>query len=119
MRQNLEFRGSWTDIFGTLIVVVVLSTITFGIYGPWGYARMRRVILSRTYYQDQPLQFDGTGGQAFGLFLMVALLSLVTLGLYAILGFAAVRVIKWETEHTILPGGKRLEYRGSALDLFV
>lgn len=118
MHINLEFRGRWVDIFLNLLLIGILSTITLGLYAPWGYARWKRVITSNTYFDNRPLQFDGTGGQAFVEFLIIGALSLITLGLYAILGFAGVRLLRWEYAHTILPTGQRLEYQGGAIDLF-
>jgi uncharacterized membrane protein YjgN (DUF898 family) len=116
--HNLEFRGRWIDIFGNVLLITLLTTITLGIYAPWGYARYKRVITTRTFYDDRPLQFDGTGGQAFVEFLIVGALTIVTLGLYPILGFATTRLLRWEYAHTILPTGQRLEYQGDAIDLF-
>lgn len=116
--HNLEFRGRWIDIFGNMLLITLLSTITLGIYIPWGYARYKRVITTRTFYDDRPLQFDGSGGQAFVEFLIIGALTIITLGLYPILGFASTRLLRWEYAHTILPTGQRLEYRGDAIDLF-
>lgn len=118
MHINLEFRGRWVDIFLNLLLIGILSTITLGLYAPWGYARWKRLIAANTFFDDRPLQFDGSGGQAFVEFLIIGALSLITLGLYWILGFAGVRLLRWETAHTILPTGQRLEYRGGAIDLF-
>ncbi|MBI3960981.1 MAG: DUF898 family protein [Chloroflexi bacterium] len=118
MHINLEFRGRWVDVFLNLLLIGILSTITLGLYAPWGYARWKRMIAANTYFDNRPLQFDGSGGQAFVEFLIIGALSLITLGLYAILGFAGVRLLRWETAHTILPTGQRLEYRGGAIDLF-
>ncbi|RLT37084.1 MAG: DUF898 family protein [Chloroflexi bacterium] len=118
MHINLEFRGRWNDIFLNLLLIGILSTITLGLYTPWGYARWKRMIATNTYFDNRPLQFDGSGGQAFVEFLIIGALSLITLGLYTILGFAGVRLLRWETAHTILPTGQRLEYRGGAIDLF-
>jgi len=118
MHINLEFRGRWVDVFLNLLLIGILSTITLGLYTPWGYARWKRMVAANTYFDNRPLQFDGSGGQAFVEFLIIGALSLITLGLYALLGFAGVRLLRWETAHTILPTGQRLEYRGSAIDLF-
>ncbi len=116
--HNLEFRGRWIDIFGTLLLNTLLTIITLGIYAPWGYARYQRVITTRTFYDDRPLQFDGSGGQAFVEFLIIGALTIITLGLYPILGFATTRLLRWRYAHTILPTGQRLEYQGDAIDLF-
>jgi uncharacterized membrane protein YjgN (DUF898 family) len=118
MRQRLEFRGSWLDIFGATLLMGLLSLVTLGIGIPWAYVHYRKTIISHTFLNEQPLQFDGKGGQLFGQMLMILLLTLITLGFYAILGFANVRILKWDAEHTILPPGQRLEFRGGALSLF-
>lgn len=118
MKQNLVFKGRWSDLFGDYLVFFILTAVTFGIYMPWGLARLRRRILENTLYRDQPLSFDGTGGQLFGIALKALLLTIITLGFYALLGFPVVAFLKWDAEHTILPNGKRLEYRGSALGFF-
>lgn len=119
MKNNLEFRGQWTDILGATLLIFFLTAITFGIYAPWGFARFRRTVLNLTYYREEPLKFDGTGGQVFRLYLAILFFSFITLGLYAFLGFAQLRILKWDSSHTILPDGRRLEYRGSALGLLV
>lgn len=118
MQESLDFRGKWTDLFANWLLVALLMVVTLGIYYPWGYVRLRRLILKNTYYRDKQLDFDGTGGELFGELLMIALLTLITLGFYALLGFATVRILKWDARHTILPDGTRLEYRGTGLDLF-
>jgi len=117
MRGNLEFRGNWTTLFGAILLATLLTIFTLGIGTPWAYAYLRRTVLSNTYYQGRALQFDGTGGQVLGQYLIIFLLTLITLGFYAFLGFASVRILRWDAEHTILPNGKRLEYRGTGLDL--
>jgi uncharacterized membrane protein YjgN (DUF898 family) len=119
MRRHLEFRGGSTSLFGPILGLAFFSAITFGIYFPWGYVRLRRKILENTYLDGQPLAFDGTGGQFFGLCLKIFILTLITLGIYGFLCFPIVAILKWDAEHTVYPNGKRAEYRGSAIDMFV
>lgn len=118
MRKSLEFRGSSTVLFGDMLLLLILGTLTLGLYLPWGIARLRKTILTNTYYDDRPLRFDGTGGELFGIWIKVWLLSIITLGIYALLCYPEVAILKWDAKHTILPDGTRLEYRGTALDLF-
>jgi len=117
MADRLEFRGESTSLLGDLLLVALLSAVTLGLYGPWGVARMRRAVLSRTYYRGEALRYDGTGGQLLGLFLKNLLLSLITVGIYALLCYPIVSYLQYDASHTILPDGTRLEYRGSATDL--
>ena len=118
MRQRLEFRGSWMDIFGATLLMALICIITLGIGTPWAYVHYRKTILGHTYYNEQLLQFDGSGGQLFVHMLVIFLFTLITLGFYAMLGFANVRILRWDAEHTILPNSQRLEFRGQALSLF-
>ena len=84
MREKLEFRGGATVLFGDILVVSLLSMITFGIYIPWGYVRLRSKILDHTYLRDQHLSFEGTGGQLFGIWLKAMLLTVITFGIYGL-----------------------------------
>ena len=79
---------------------------------------IRKKVLANTYQGDEPLSFVGTGGQLFGIMIKNLLLTLITLGIYGLFMFPVVNVLKWDAENTRLPGERRLEYRGTALDLF-
>ena len=118
MRRSLDFRGGLTSLFGDILLVALLSTLTAGIYMPWGVARLRRKILSLTYAGDTAIEFDGTGGQLFVVLLKALFFSVITLGIYGLLCFPIVAMLRWDAEHTIYPGGRRGEYRGTALDFF-
>lgn len=118
MHANLEFRGRWLDIFGNTILIAILSTLTLGLYTPWGYARWQRIITENTYYEDQPLEFDGSGGQVFLQFIIIGFFTLITLGLYIILGYSAARLLRWQYAHTLMPNGQRMAFQGEAIDIF-
>jgi len=118
MHRKLAFRGSSTCLFGDILITMLLSLVTLGIYGPWGYVRIRKKMLQNTYLDDQPLDFDGTGGELFKIAIRAFFLTLITLGIHALLCYPLVNVLKWDTEHQVLPGGKRASYEGTALDLF-
>lgn len=118
MPTNLEFRGRWPNIYGNLILISFLTTITAGIYVPWGYARWQRLITESTYFEDQQLEFDGSGTEVFVQFVIIGFFTLITLGLYIILGFSSTRMLRWQYDHTLLPNGQRMDYRGKAVDIF-
>ncbi len=118
MPTNLEFRGRWPNIYGNLILISFLTTITAGIYVPWGYARWQRLITESTYFEDQQLEFDGSGAEVFVQFVIIGFFTLITLGLYIILGFSSTRMLRWQYDHTLLPNGQRMDYRGRAVDIF-
>ena len=118
MPTNLEFRGRWPNIYGNLILISILTTITAGIYLPWGYARWQRIITENTYFEDDQLEFDGSGADVFVQFVITGCYTLITLGLYIILGFSATRMLRWQYAHTLLPNGQRMDYQGKTVDIF-
>ncbi len=118
MPTNLEFRGRWPNIYGNLILISFLTTITAGIYVPWGYARWQRLITESTYFEDKQLEFDGSGAEVFVQFVIIGFFTLITLGLYIILGFSSTRMLRWQYDHTLLPNGQRMDYHGQAVDIF-
>lgn len=118
MGNRLEFRGKWTDIFGPLILIGLAAVFTLGIAVPWAFVSYRKKVLGMTYYKNSPLYYDGKGGEYFGELFVGFLFTLFTLGLYSLLGFYQARLLRYDCSHTILPGGKRMEFRGKGLDLF-
>lgn len=118
MPTHLEFRGRWPNIYGNLILISFLTTITAGIYVPWGYARWQRLITESTYFEDRQLEFDGSGAEVFVQFVIIGFFTLITLGLYIILGFSSTRMLRWQYDHTLLPNGQRMDYRGKSVDIF-
>ena len=118
MPTNLEFRGRWLNIYGNLILIVILAGLTAGIYAPWGYARWQRLITENTYFEDEQLEFDGSGAEVLAQFIIIGFYTLITLGLYIILGFSATRMLRWQYAHTLMPNGQRMDYQGKTVDIF-
>ena len=118
MGNRLEYRGKWSDIFWQVILLVLASIFTLGLAVPWAFVAYRRKVLSFTFYQGAPLYYDGEGGEYFGQIMLGLLLTLVTLGFYLSLGFYQARLLKYDVSHTILPGGQRMVFTGTGLDLF-
>jgi uncharacterized membrane protein YjgN (DUF898 family) len=101
--QRLEYEGDAIDLFFENFLLVLFSMLTLGIYYFWGYARVRRYIVTHTYLDGKSLQFEGTGGQYFVIALVNTLLTIITLGFYALLGFATVRLLRWDARNTSVP----------------
>lgn len=118
MGYRLEFRGKWTDIIGPILLMALVSAVTAGIAFPWVWVAYRRRVLNMTYYKNQAMDYDGTGGGYFGEWFIGLLLTLVTLGFYSLLGFMQARLLKYDAEHTIFPGGKHMQFRANGIDLF-
>lgn len=101
--KRMQFRAGGIDLFGQYLLIGLLSAITFGIYGFWGYTRMRRFVLEHCFLDDMPLTFTGTGGQFFGHCLVIALLTGITLGIYSFLCAGTARILKWDVNNTVVP----------------
>jgi len=101
--QRLDYRGGAIDLFFENFLLVFFSSLTLGIYFFWGYARLRRHIVTNTVLDGEPLEFTGTGVQFLVIALLNLILSVITLGFYSILGFAAVRQLQWDINNTLVP----------------
>jgi len=90
-------------LFSQLLVVLLLTMVTLGIYSFWGYAAIRRHVVANTYTQHGPMRFMGTGGEFLAVALTNAFLSAITLGIYDLLGCAMVRQATWVAASTEMP----------------
>ena len=64
-----KYSGTGGELFGQLIVGLLLTAVTFGLYGPWFVVGLWKYIFSRTTLQtgqgDLKFEFTGTGGDLF------------------------------------------------------
>lgn len=83
---SMAFAGTGGELFGQLIVGMVLTMVTFGIYMPWFIVKLVSYASSRTTVataQSQTrLAFQGSGKELFILGLKGYFLTLLTLGVY-------------------------------------
>ncbi|MDD5306130.1 MAG: DUF898 family protein [Deltaproteobacteria bacterium] len=121
----LRFNGTGGTIFVTYLVGMLLTMITFGIYGAWFCCKLTKVIFSNTEILQggQPhatIDFVATGGSLFVTFLVGYLLTLVTLGIYAC--WFQVKLYKFFSEGTrVTSGGETLagDFTGTGGQFFV
>jgi uncharacterized membrane protein YjgN (DUF898 family) len=95
---RFSFEGTGGQYLWLVIWTSIVTSITFGIFGPWAFCAIQKWQLEHTTIDGQKLCFKGTGGSAFGLFLGVALLSIITLGIYAPWGYCKIQ--RWITANT-------------------
>jgi uncharacterized membrane protein YjgN (DUF898 family) len=76
------YRGERNEFIKKFIVWMLLTIITFGIYGSWMVMNMRNYINSNIKYGDVEFENDGDGADYFMLNLKGYFLSLLTLGIY-------------------------------------
>jgi uncharacterized membrane protein YjgN (DUF898 family) len=87
-QYNPQFNGSGGDLFVTYLVGLILTSITFGIYGAWFMVKLNKYFLENTAIlsggqQVGSLAFNGEGGELLGTFIVGILLTYVTLGIYS------------------------------------
>lgn len=65
------YSGRWREILPIVLVNIVLTFLTVGIYRFWAKTRIRRYFLSRVSFLNDPLEYTGTGLELFKGFLIV------------------------------------------------
>jgi uncharacterized membrane protein YjgN (DUF898 family) len=83
---RMDFVGQGGDLFVTYLVGMLLTGITFGIYGSWFQVKMFKFMAQNTEIQVGGRayrgDFTGTGGDYFVLNLVGTLLTMITFGIY-------------------------------------
>lgn len=93
---RLTFHGDGAALLGTYILGMILTCITFGIYGPWFANNIFAFMWENTRIDGRPFRFNKDPGGFFGTYLVVIVLSYCTLGLYTPWGIC--KMLKWEAE---------------------
>lgn len=116
-KSNCQFNGTGGQYFATVLIhVLILGSVTFGIYSPWAWVMVFRKRASHTMINGKSMTFTGTGGQLFMLVLIQGLLTLITLGLYG--PWAMCRFFAWKAQNTYVDG-RQSEFSGKGGALFV
>ena len=92
------FDGGVLGYFGRILLVSLVSTVTFGLGIFWGICYLERWTASHTVIDGERLSFDGKGIQLFGKYIVWMLLTMVTLGIYSF--WLPVKEMKWMVSHT-------------------
>lgn len=82
--KSIRFFGEGSKYFGIIVINLLLTVITLGLYYPWAKAAIRKYMWNETELDDSRFEFHGTGKEMFkgfiiayalffGLFLMVSL----------------------------------------------
>lgn len=79
--KTLVFKGNGADLFGILIVNILLMIVTLGFYYPWAKARKLRYLYAETELDGNPFTFHGTGKEIFWGFVKSVVLLAVMYGL--------------------------------------
>ncbi len=94
--RQIHFLGKGGDLFGIVIVNMLLTGITFGFYYPWAKASKMQYLYENTELDGSRFQFHGTGQEMFMGYLkalaIFAVLMFLQFGL-ALVGVPIVGII--------------------------
>jgi uncharacterized membrane protein YjgN (DUF898 family) len=77
--NRLKFEGSFGEYLGIVVLGIVLSIVSLGIYSPWFIRDVNRFFASRTSYQERPFNFLGKGGKLFVIITLTYIVPIVIL----------------------------------------
>ncbi len=79
------YSGRLGELFPIVLLNLLLSVLTVGIYRFWGKTKIRRYLWSRISFAGQPLEYTGTGTELFlGFLIILCVLIPVSLGITAL-----------------------------------
>lgn len=78
---NLRFNGRFWPFVGKLILGMIISAVTLGIYVPWFARNMHRFFVNQTSLNDSGFEFKGEGGILFLIFLLGMLAPMIVVSL--------------------------------------
>jgi len=76
------YTGDRQELIKLFFSGILLTIITFGIYGPWFYMKLRTYIIENVRMGDARFSYSGKGGDFFVMNLAGYFLSIFTLGIY-------------------------------------
>jgi uncharacterized membrane protein YjgN (DUF898 family) len=82
-KSRASFHGDGGSLFGIIIVNLLLTIVTLGIYSFWGKAKVRRYMYGQTEFSGDRFAYHGTGKELFigaiKAFFVFALLAFATI----------------------------------------
>lgn len=85
--HRMQFHGQGGTLFGIIIVNVLLTFITLGLYYPWARAKLLKYYYSETEFAGSRFEFLGTGREMFFGFIKALGILIV---IYALFIFGAM-----------------------------
>lgn len=121
---RFSFEGTGGELFGKLFVGMLLTGITFGIYGAWFAVGFINYLCEKTTIStpNGPMRarFNGTGGQLFGAMFVGYLLTMITFGIYG--SWFICKMTRYFADNTQVQGSDgrvyQLQFSGEGGDLF-
>ena len=81
----IGFHGSGGGLFKIMLINLILTILTLGIYSFWGKTKVRRYLCEQSSFAGDRFYYHGTGWELFrGALIFGAMIGLFQLGLYSI-----------------------------------
>lgn len=90
--KKFEFIGEFSAFMGVCIKGLLLSMITFGIYGPWFERNIINYITENTTYPDKTLRFNGKAGKLLKYMILSMVIPALILGIILGIGFSSIMI---------------------------
>ncbi|MBN2715192.1 MAG: DUF898 family protein [Deltaproteobacteria bacterium] len=122
---KFSFNGTGGKLFGTYLLGVILTGVTFGIYGAWFMVNITRFFAENTQGKTPDgnaytIQFRGNGASLFGTMFVGVLLSMITFGIYS--PWFLVKLAKFFNDNMdVLENGSKVgafAFKGEGGELF-
>lgn len=96
--NQLEYRGTMGGLAKTMLVNILLTYVTLGIYGPWAYVNYKKYCYENVFVNGQPgrLTFEGNPGDLLGKYIVGLILTYCTLGIYVFWFINDMFAFTWE-----------------------
>ena len=90
VKESPAYSGRAREVLPIVLVNVILTFLTVGIYRFWAKTRLRRYFMSRISFFGDPLEYSGTGLELFvGFLIVLAILVPMSIGVGLLQGFVA------------------------------
>lgn len=74
---RFKFHGDGGTLFGIVIINLILTVVTLGLYYPWARAKLLKYFYSETEFNGNRFEFHGTGKEMFKGFIKVMAILIV------------------------------------------
>lgn len=75
--KNVEFSGTFGEFVGIILLNVLLTVITLGIYYPWFIKNLMSFFTNNSKYEENEFKFESKGGQLLLIFVFAALIPII------------------------------------------
>lgn len=109
------YRGDLRTLVGIYFKGLLLTIVTFGIYGPWFAVTLRSYVMKHLRLGNVEFEFTGKGDKLFGIHIKGIVLSMLTLGIY--LFWYSKEVFDYYVNNTYIHQGQTVSQMKSSISV--